>query len=68
MPALAHKLIVDPSAQPWEVVISYALFQHLQEVLGADITAQEEEELREAIRDSENGNTAAFVPMEELMR
>ena len=65
MPALTHKLIVDASGKPQEVVISLEMFRHFEEVMGADLTQLEETELREAIRDSEAGNRAAFVSLQE---
>ncbi len=68
MAALAHKLIVDASGQPQEVVISLEMFRHFEEVAGADLSAQEEAELREAIKDSESGNRAAFVSLEDLLK
>ena len=68
MSALAHKLIVDASGKPQEVVISLEMFRHFEEVAGADLTAAEEAELSEAIRDSESGNRAAFVSMEDLLK
>ncbi len=68
MAALAHKLIVDASGQPQEVIISLEMFRHFEEVAGADLTAQEEAELREAIKDSESGNQAAFVSLEDLLK
>lgn len=68
MSALAHKLIVDASGQPQEVVISLEMFRHFEEVLGADLTPREEAELREAMRDSDTGNRAAFVSLEELLK
>lgn len=68
MAALAHKLIVDASGQPQEVVISLEMFRHFEEVAGADLTAHEEAELREAIKDSESGNRTAFVSLEDLLK
>jgi len=68
MAGLAHKLIVDASGQPQEVVISLEMFRHFEEVAGADLTAQEEAELREAIKDSESSNRAAFVSLEDLLK
>ena len=44
------------------------MFRHFEEVTGADLTAQEEAELREAIKDSESGNQAAFVSLEDLLK
>lgn len=66
MPALAHKLIVDQEGRPQEVVISIESFRHIQEVLGADLDAQEEAELREAFRDSTEGNRSEFVSIDDV--
>ena len=68
MAALAHKLIVDATGMPQEVVISLEMFRHFEEVAGADLTALEEAELREAIQDSKSGNRAAFVSLEDLLK
>jgi len=68
MPALAHKLIVDSSGKPQEVVISLELFRQMEEVLGADLTPEEEAELREAVEDSRSGNRDAFVSLEDLLK
>jgi hypothetical protein len=68
MPALSHKLIVDAFGNPQEVVISLELFRQMEEVLGADLTPEEEAELREAIQDSNAGNRTAFVSMDDLLK
>ena len=66
MPAIAHKFITDQQGRPQEVVISIETFQHIQEVLGADLDESEEAGLREALKDSVSGNRSAFVSIDEL--
>lgn len=47
-------------------MLSQEAHRHIQEVLGADLNEQEESELREALKDSLQGNRSAFVPLEEI--
>lgn len=66
MSVIAHKLIVDETGQPQEVILSIGTFRHIQEVLGADLDEREEAELREAWQDSRRGNRAAFLSLDEI--
>lgn len=66
MSAIAHKLIVDETGHPQEVILSISTFRHIQEVLGADLNELEEAELREAWQDSRSGNRAAFFSLDEI--
>jgi hypothetical protein len=66
MRAIAHKVVLDEKGQTQEVILSIETFRHIQEVLGADLTDQEETELREALADSRNGNRSEFVSLEDI--
>jgi PHD/YefM family antitoxin component YafN of YafNO toxin-antitoxin module len=66
MTAIQKKIVIDEHGQPLEVIISWAQFCELSEALGLDLDAEAMADLREARRDWESGERAAFVPLSDL--
>ncbi len=61
-----QRIVLDEKGEPSEVIIPYAQFQELSERYGWDLDDVEEEELREAIADSDTGNREAFVSASDI--
>jgi hypothetical protein len=63
---ITKKIVLDENGEPSEVIIPYAQFMELSEVLGLDLDEEERKELHEALADSKAGNRDAFVPASEV--
>ena len=66
MNAIQKRIVIDEHGEPLEVIIPWAHFCELSEALGLDLDAETTAGLREAKRDWESGNHAAFTPLSEL--
>ncbi len=66
MTSIQKKIVIDEHGRPQEVIISWAQFCELNEALGFDLDEEAIADLREARRDWEAGDRAAFVPLSEL--
>ena len=66
MTAIQKKIVIDEHGEPQEGIIPWAQFCELSEALGLDLDEEAIADLREARRDWESGNRAAFVPLSEL--
>ncbi len=66
MTAIQKKIVFDEHGVPLEVIIPWAQFCELSEALGLDLDEEAIADLREARRDWESGDRAAFVPLSEL--
>ena len=66
MIAIQKKIVVDENGAPREVIIPWAQFCELIEVLGLDLDEEAIADLREAREDWEKGDRAAFTPLDEL--
>ncbi len=66
MNAIAKKIVVDDSGSPQEVIISWDNYQHLSEVMGWDLDADAEAQLRTARQEREAGNLDAFVSLDDI--
>ena len=64
MIAIQKKIVLDEHGVPLEVIIPWAQFCELSEAL--DLDEEAIADLREARRDWESGDRAAFVPLSEL--
>jgi PHD/YefM family antitoxin component YafN of YafNO toxin-antitoxin module len=64
--AIQKKIVVDENGVPQEVIIPWAQFCELSEVLGLDLDEEAMADLRTARADLEKGDTAAFTPLSEL--
>jgi hypothetical protein len=63
MNAIPKKIVVDEKGAPVEVILPWSVFCEVAEILGLDLDAEAEADLREARRDLEAGNTDAIVPL-----
>ncbi len=63
---LQKKLVVDDQGSPQEVIIPYAQFVELEEILGLDLDEEAEEDLRQGQADLEASNDEAFVSLEQV--
>lgn len=66
MTAISKKIVINERGEPQEVIIPWAQFCELSEVLGLDLDATAQAELREAIEDSRARRREAFTPLDEL--
>ena len=66
MIAIQKKIVIDEHGVPQEVIIPWAQFCELSEALGLDLDSEAIADLREARRDWESGDHAAFVPLAVL--
>jgi len=66
MIAIEKRIVRDERGQPQEVIIPWAQFCELSEALGLDLDEEAEADLREARKDWESGDRAAFTPLNEL--
>ena len=66
MNAIPRKIVVDEKGTPVEVILPWATFCEVAEVLGLDLDAEAEADLREARRDLEAGTSGAFGPLSSL--
>lgn len=60
------KVVVDDAGTPQEVIIPWAEFQEIEELLGLDIEPEVGEQLADAKRDRENGDASAYVSLNDL--
>jgi hypothetical protein len=63
MNAIPKKIVVDEKGAPVEVILPWPVFCEMAEMLGLDLDAEAEADLRETRRDLEAGRTDAFVPL-----
>jgi hypothetical protein len=63
---IRQRIVLNEKGEPSEVLIPYAQFQELSERYGWDLDDVEEEELREAIAESDAGNREAFVSASDI--
>jgi hypothetical protein len=63
MNAIPKKIVVDEKGAPVEVILPWSAFCEVAEILGLDLDAEAQADLRETRRDLEAGNTDAFVPL-----
>lgn len=60
------KVVIDDAGTPQEVIIPWAEFQEIEEMLGLDLETEVGEQLKEARRDRESGETSAYVSLNDL--
>lgn len=66
MTAIQKKIVIDDHGEPLEVIIPWAQFCELSELLGLDLDEEAIADLRTAKHDWESGHRDAFVPLSEL--
>jgi len=66
MTVIQKKIVIDEHGDPLEVIIPWAQFCELSDVLGLDLGEEAIADLRAARHDWENGKHDAFVPLSEL--
>ncbi len=66
MKTIPKKLVVDEKGVPVEVILPWATFCDVAEILGLDLEAEAEADLREARHDWGAGIKDAFVPLSSL--
>ncbi len=60
------KVVVDDAGSPQEVIIPWAEFQEIEELLGLDLEPEVAEQLADAKRDRQSGDASAYVGLDEL--
>jgi len=62
------KVVVDDAGAPQEVIIPWAEFQEIEEVLGLDLEPEVAEHLEDAKREREreSGEASAYVSLDNL--
>jgi hypothetical protein len=60
------KLVVDEHGKPTEVIIPWAEFTEIAEILGLDLDAKAVSDLEQARQDRENGNKKAYLDINSL--
>lgn len=60
------KVVVDDAGIPQEVIIPWAEFQEIEELLGLDLEPEVTEQLTDAKRDRESGESSAYVSLSDL--
>jgi len=60
------KYIVDEHGNPKEVIIPIEHFKKMEELLGWDLDDKTIQKLREAKRDREKGNKAAYIELDSI--
>lgn len=60
------KVVIDAAGEPQEVIIPWAEFQKIEELLGIDLEPEVAEQLEEAKRDRDRGDTSAYVGFDDL--
>jgi hypothetical protein len=63
---ISKKYIVDEHGNPKEVVILLEDFRKIEELLGLDLDNEAVKQLREARKDRESGNKAAYVELDSV--
>ena len=66
MNAIPRKIVVDEKGAPVEVILPWATFCEVAEILGLDLDAEAESDLREARHDLESATKDAFLPLSSL--
>jgi hypothetical protein len=61
--AISKKIVVDEKGAPVEVILPWATFCDVAEMLGLDLDADAEADLRHTRGDLEAGTSDAFVPL-----
>jgi PHD/YefM family antitoxin component YafN of YafNO toxin-antitoxin module len=60
------KYVVDEHGNPKEVIIPIEDFRKMEELLGWDLDDETIQQLREAERDREKGNKAAYIELDSI--
>jgi hypothetical protein len=63
MTALRRRIVVDERGRPREVIISWAQFCELSEMLGLDLDEKAKSDLRAVHRDLNRKKNSAFKPL-----
>ena len=63
---IERKFIVNSAGEPQEVIIPWAAYVEMAETMGWDLSDAEQSHLTEALRDSREGNRAAFISIDDL--
>lgn len=63
MNAIPRKIVIDEKGDPVEVILSWSTFCEVIEMLGLDLDAEAEADLRETRRDLAAGIEDAFVSL-----
>lgn len=66
MLAIHKKLVVDEEGNPQEVIIPWAQYQQISEMLGLDLDEEAIADLRQARRDRATQNRDAHVSLDVL--
>jgi hypothetical protein len=64
--AIPRKIVVDENGAPVEVILPWATFCDMAEMLGLDLDDEAETDLRQTRRDVEAGGRDAFLPPSSL--
>ena len=61
---IQEKIVIDEQGRPKEVIIPWAQYQQISEVLGLDLNDEASTELRQAQRDRATKNPDAYVDLD----
>ncbi len=60
------KIVIDEHGNPQEVIIPWAEFQEIADLLGLDLDQEAIEDLIQARKDRTQGNTDAYIGLSDL--
>jgi hypothetical protein len=66
MTTFPKKVVVDEHGSPIDVILPWATFCDLAEILGLDLDDEADSDLRETRRDLATGQRDAFAPVSSL--
>ena len=60
------KIVIDEHGNPQEVIIPWAEFQEISDILGLDLDQEAIKDLIQARKDRTQGNTDAYIGLSDL--
>lgn len=66
MISIHKKIVIDECGNPYEVIIPWAQFQEISEILGLDLDSEALEDLRQARKDRESDKQGAYISLDSI--
>lgn len=66
MLTIHKKLVVDEHGTPQEVILPWAEYRQIEEILGLDLDREAIADVEEAAKDRESGTPDAFVDLDSI--
>jgi hypothetical protein len=63
---ITRKIVLDDKGEPTEVIIPYGQFVEMMEIFGLDLSKSDQDDLREALKDSRDKRRENFVSASEV--